>query len=183
MMDDLESRANDLELDRTEPALEEAAAAEEAAAEFDALRAELLALTDRHLRLAAEFDNYKKRIDRERAETQTRAQAELVQRLLDVLDDLQRVTIGEVERASVESLLEGVQLVEKKFRRVLEAAGLEPIEAEGEFFNPATMEALMTLPAEVAEDDDLVADVFQKGYRFRDTLIRPARVRVRKYEG
>jgi molecular chaperone GrpE len=59
---------------------------------------------------------------------------------------------------------------------------LEPIDAEGEFFDPATMEALMTVPAEHPEDEELVADVFQKGYRFKEILIRPARVRVKKYD-
>ena len=159
-----------------------AEATDVAAAEFEALRAELDALNDRHLRLAAEFDNYRKRNERERVELGARAQAELVGKLLEALDDLQRVVEVDAESTSVEALLEGVELVEKKLRRTLESAGLEPIDAEGEFFNPATMEALMTLPAERPEDDELVAAVFQKGYRFRDTLIRPARVRVRKYE-
>lgn len=159
-----------------------AEATDVAAAEFEALRAEMDALNDRHLRLAAEFDNYRKRNERERVELGARAQAELVGKLLEALDDLQRVVEVDAESTSVEALLEGVELVEKKLRRTLESAGLEPIDAEGEFFNPATMEALMTLPAERPEDDELVADVFQKGYRFRDTLIRPARVRVRKYE-
>ncbi|HEX7050311.1 MAG TPA: nucleotide exchange factor GrpE [Longimicrobiales bacterium] len=150
--------------------------------QLESLRVELEALNDRHLRLAAEFDNYRKRNERERAELWTRAQADLVTRLLEVLDDLQRVADHEAEQGTIGALLDGVRLVEKKYRRVLESAGLEPIDAEGEFFNPATMEALMTVPAERPEDDDLVADVFQQGYRFKDVLIRPARVRVRKYE-
>jgi len=147
------------------------------------LQAELEALHDRHLRLAAEFDNYRKRIERERAELWTRAQAELVKRLLEVLDDLQRVGQFEAETTSAAALLEGAQLVEKKMRHILESAGLEPIEAEGQFFNPSTMEALLTVPAERPDEDDQVAEVFQKGYRFQGILIRPARVRVKKYEG
>lgn len=156
---------------------------DESTAQLAALQAELEALNDRHLRLAAEFDNYRKRIERERAELWTRAQAELVTRLLEVLDDLQRVGQFEAETASAAALLEGAQLVEKKMRHILESAGLEPIEAEGEFFNPSTMEALLTVPTERQEEDDQVAEVFQKGYRFRGILIRPARVRVKKYEG
>jgi molecular chaperone GrpE len=156
---------------------------DESTAQLAALQAELEALNDRHLRLAAEFDNYRKRIERERAELWTRAQAELVTRLLEVLDDLQRVGQFEAETTSAAALLEGAQLVEKKMRHILESAGLEPIEAEGEFFNPSTMEALLTVPTERQEEDDQVAEVFQKGYRFRGILIRPARVRVKKYEG
>jgi molecular chaperone GrpE len=150
--------------------------------QLESLQSEMASLNDRHLRLAAEFDNYRKRIDRERAELWSRAQAELVKTLLEALDDLQRVESIDVERATVETLHEGIRLVEKKLRRSLEVAGLESIDAEGEFFNPAIMEALMTLPAEHPEEDEVVADVFEKGYRFKDLLIRPARVRVKKYE-
>ena len=161
-----------------------ASGADDAAGDEDleALQAELNALNERHLRLAAEFDNYRKRTGREREGLRSRAQADLAKSLLEVLDDLQRVAEYEVDAVSVESILEGVQLVEKKFRHALASAGLEPIQAEGEFFNPNTMEALMTVPAEHPEEDDVVADVFQKGYRFDDVLIRPARVRVKKYQ-
>lgn len=146
------------------------------------LRAEYDALNDRYLRLAAEFDNFRKRSARESVEVGTRAQAELVTALLEVLDDLQRVTVLQESQATADSLLEGIRLVEKKFRTVLESAGLEAIEADGAVFDPLHMEALMTVPADRPEEDDLVADVFQKGYRFREILIRPARVRVKKYE-
>nr|PZN90862.1 MAG: nucleotide exchange factor GrpE [bacterium] len=146
------------------------------------LQAELEALNDRHLRLAAEFDNYRKRVERERTELWGRAQGELAKRLLEVLDDLQRVSELDVATATAASLLEGIQLVEKKMRHALESMGLEPIDPRGEFFNPETMEALMMLPAESPEEDEVVVDVFQKGYRFKGHLIRPARVRVKKYE-
>jgi len=160
-----------------------AAAAGSAAAELEGLRTQLEALNDRYLRLAAEFDNYRKRMDRERGEAWTRAQADLAARLLESLDDLQRVAALEVSGASLDSVLEGIRLVERKLRGALEAAGLVAIEAvDGQPFDPSTMEALMTVPAERPDDDDIVADVFQKGYLFKETLIRPARVRVRKYE-
>lgn len=151
-------------------------------AELRLLQAEMDALHDRHLRLAAEFDNYRKRIERERGELRIHSQADLVKHLLEALDDLQRFREYDPETASAAALLEGVDMVEKKVRRVLENAGLEPVDAAGEFFNPSTMEALMTLPAEHAEEDEMVADVFQRGYRFGDLLIRPAKVRVKKYE-
>ena len=147
----------------------------------DPLVAEHRALQDRHLRLAAEFDNYRKRNERERTELWGRAQGDLAKRLLDVLDDLQRYASAD-ESMSAASLVEGARLVEKKMRHALESAGLEPIAAEGEFFDPATMEALMTVPTEAQEEDDQVASVFQNGYRFKDVLIRPARVQVKKYE-
>lgn len=147
------------------------------------VRAQLEALNDRHLRLAAEFDNYRKRTERERAETWSRSQAELAAALLDVLDDLQRVAHVDPGKSSPESLLDGVQLVERKLQRAMSAAGLEEIDAEGQPFDPATMEALMTVEAEEPETDDQVASVLQKGYRFKGHLLRPARVQVRKYHG
>jgi molecular chaperone GrpE len=150
---------------------------------LEAAQSELSVLQDRHLRLAAEYDNYRKRSERERTESWGKAQAELVKRLLDVLDDLQRVAQFDEATTTVHALHEGVELVEKKMRAALESAGLTTVDAEGQRFDPGTMEALMTVPADSAEEDEHVADVFQKGYRFQNNLVRPARVRVKKYEG
>jgi molecular chaperone GrpE len=149
--------------------------------DLDQLQSELEAARERHLRLAAEFDNYRKRVARDQMESVARAQAGLVGRLVDVLDDLERVT-HHSENSTVESLLNGVELVERKLRSTLEAAGLERIAAEDALFDPAVMEALMTVPADSADEDDHVADVFQPGYRYQGVLLRPARVRVKKFE-
>ena len=97
-------------------------------AELERARTELSALNDRHLRLAAEFDNYRKRTERERIETWTRSQADLAAGLLDVLDDLQRVAHIDAAVTSTASLLDGVQLVERKLQRALASAGLEEID-------------------------------------------------------
>lgn len=148
--------------------------------ELDALRAELSTTSDRYMRLAAEFDNYRRRNERERGEAHGRAQAELAGRLLDALDDLERVS-HHADGATAESLLEGVQLVERKLRQALAAAGLEPIDPAGEAFDPNTMEAVAMVPAESDDEDDTVSDVFQRGYSFKGQLIRPARVRVKKH--
>lgn len=149
--------------------------------EVEELRTELDTLNDRHLRLAAEFDNYRKRNDRDRQSLASRLQVQLVRPLLDVLDDLERV-VASASEGDGESLAEGARLVEKKFRAVLESAGLESLDAEGRPFDPEVMEALMTVPTADPDEDDRVADVFQKGYRFSGTLVRPARVRVLKYD-
>ncbi|MDQ3556979.1 MAG: nucleotide exchange factor GrpE [Gemmatimonadota bacterium] len=137
---------------------------------------------DRLLRLAAEFDNYRKRMERERAESWQRAQAQLAERLLEPLDDLQRFTASDGSGLSVESVLEGVRLVERKILRSLEAAGLEPLDAEGAAFDPSVHEALGTVATDDRAADESVADVFQRGYRFKGTLLRPARVRVYRFE-
>lgn len=138
-------------------------------------------MQDRYLRLAAEYDNYRKRTERERTEGRDRAQGQVVERLLEPLDDLQRVAQFSAEGTTVDALLEGVRMVERKLARVLESLGLEPLDAKGKPFNPEEHEALMTAPAEDESEEDTVGEVFQTGYRFRGSLIRPARVQVRKH--
>lgn len=150
--------------------------------ELEELRAELTEVRDRHLRLAAEFDNYRKRNERDRDVLVTRHKVALIASLLEVVDDLERVGQSS-EEVTPAAVLEGVQLVQKKFQSALGAAGVEPIDAEGELFDPAVMEAMMVVPTDDPTMDDRVADVFQRGYRFGDVLVRPARVRVLKYEG
>ena len=153
------------------------------AAPAGASEGELAASREKYLRLAAEFDNYRKRVEREKAESWSRAQAQLAEKLLDVLDDLQRVAQLNPETTTAQSVMEGTQLVERKLLRALESAGLEEVQAEGQAFDPSVHEALMTVPAESRDEDHTVADVFQKGYRLKGTLLRPARVRVKRFEG
>lgn len=150
-------------------------------AELDELRDEFARLNDRHLRLAAEFNNYRRRVEAERLDLWPRAQAELVGRFLDVLDDLQRVAALDLSNATVEAIMEGIDLVDRKFLRVLAESGAEVIDPLGEAFDPERMEAMMRAPAESEEDDDLVAQVFLKGYALKGHLVRPARVSVYKF--
>ena len=146
------------------------------------LREELQALNDRHLRLAAEFDNYRKRSQAELGSSGVRAQAALVQDLVEVLDDFHRVTSINPEGATVESLLDGVAMVERKLHRILEEAGLEALEPENQPFDPNEMEAMVRVPTDSPEEDDTVDQVLQTGFRFKGRLVRPARVSVRKYD-
>lgn len=173
-----EIRAAEPEIQSGETAPEPRGSTDRAAGED-----ELAQARDRHLRLAAEFENYRKRVTREREESWNRAQAQLVEKLLDALDDLQRVTEFTADAASADTLLEGAKMAERKLMRTLEAAGLEPLDAEGKPFDPTVHEAITTVRTEDAEEDETVADVFQSGYRFKGTLLRPARVRVKRYEG
>jgi molecular chaperone GrpE len=138
-------------------------------------------LNDRHLRLVAEFNNFRRRSEQERLGAWGRAQADVIARFLDVLDDLNRVAQLDLSNATVEAIMEGVDLVERKFIRVLEDAGVEVIDPEGQRFDPERMEAVMRVPAESEEQDDSVAQVFQKGYALKGTLVRPARVGVFKH--
>jgi len=144
---------------------------------------ELTTMRDRHLRLAAEFDNYRKRVERERSENMVRAQAQILERLLEPLDDLARIADFDPATTAAGALHEGAEMVEKKFMRVMEAAGLEAIDAEGKPFDPTVHEALTTVPADTPEEDNTVAQVYQKGYRYKGVLLRPARVVVKKHPG
>lgn len=146
--------------------------------EVVALREEFEALNDRHLRLVAEFNNFRRRSEQERLSAWARAQADLVADLLDVLDDIQRVADLDLSNATVEAIMEGIDLVERKFLRQLTEAGVEVIDPAGEVFDPERMEAMMRVPAEDDDQVDTVAQVFQKGYSLKDILVRPARVSV-----
>jgi len=146
------------------------------------LRWEFDALNDRHLRLAAEFNNYRRRSEQERIENRARAQADLLGRLLDVLDDLQRVAELDLESATVEAIMEGIDLVERKFVRVLDDTDVDVIDPVEAAFDPERMEAILRVPTDTAELDDRVAQVFQKGYALKGVLVRPARVSVFKQE-
>lgn len=157
-------------------------------AEPDASRArrledELDGLKDRHLRLGAEFDNYRKRVARERAELGDRAQAALAGRLLDVLDDVDRLVAQAEQGGSLDALREGLTLVDRKLRKELEAAGLERIDPAGQAFDPQEHEAVSIVAAPSADEEHTVSATFQPGYRFKTILVRPARVQVFSGEG
>lgn len=149
--------------------------------EVATLKADFAELTDKHLRLVAEFNNFRRRSEQERLNAWARAQADVIAKFLDVLDDLNRVAQLDLSNATVDAIMEGVDLVERKFVRMLEDAGVEVLDPEGERFDPERMEAMMRVPAESEEQDDAVAQVFQKGYSLKGTLVRPARVAVFKH--
>jgi len=146
------------------------------------LEGEVAELRDRHLRLAAEFDNYRKRVAKERVELADRAQAAFVIRLLDVLDDLDRV-VDDSRNTPLETLREALVLVDRKLQKELEAAGVERIDPAGAAFDPAEHEAVSTVPAPDPAQDHMVSTTFQAGYRFKGQLVRPARVQVYSTQG
>ena len=104
--------------------IEEQEAEVEPSNDLDYMQKELTAFNDRHLRLVAEFTNYRRRAESELSEAWTRGQADMLRSFVDGLDDLQRVGAWQAESTTVEALVEGVDLVERKFRQALEAAGV-----------------------------------------------------------
>jgi len=136
---------------------------------------------DRYLRLAAEFDNYRKRTTRERQEAGVRAQGELLKRILDSLDDLDRATSAKTDGVDAKAIVEGIRAIDQKLMRTLADAGLQVVNPLDEPFNPELHEAIATERALSPEDDHLVARVYQPGYIFQGRLLRPARVVVKQW--
>jgi molecular chaperone GrpE len=146
------------------------------------LEDELAELRDRHVRLAAEYDNFRKRVAKERIELTDRAQAALAGKLLDVLDDLDRVESGG-QLSENDVVQQALILIERKLRKELEAAGLERLDPVGMPFDPSLHEAVSVVPAPDPSKDHTVSATFQAGYRFKGSLLRPARVQVFSSEG
>lgn len=157
--------------------------AEPEASAIGRLEGELAELRDRHIRLAAEFDNFRKRSARERVELGDRAQAALVARLLDVLDDLSRAVSSDPASTTADALRGAIQAVDQKLAKELQAAGLERVDPVGVPFDPTLHEAVSMVPATAPGQDQLVAATFQAGYRFKGVLVRPARVAVFTAQG
>ena len=159
----------------------EEGAAEEAVpvSDLESLLAEAQSKRDEYLadlqRLAADFDNYRKRVLRDQAQLVARAHEGLVKELLPVLDDLERA-LGAAEVHDEATVVEGVRLVQRALADQLAREGLEEIETEGAF-DPHIHEALLSQPGEGAEPGT-VLQVVQKGYRLGDRVLRPARVVV-----
>lgn len=138
---------------------------------------------EKYLRLAAEYDNYRRRTTKERQDAHLRGQADMLKGLIDPLDDIGRFAHVDPATTDAKTLVDGVAMVEKKLAKTLAGHGLEIIDPSGRPFDPAQHEAVMTEPAATAEEDHLVARTFQVGYVFNGQLLRPARVVVKQWNG
>jgi molecular chaperone GrpE len=151
-------------------------------AELKRVEAENAELKDRLARRQADFENYRKRVDRERSETYNRVVADIATKLLPVVDNLKRALDAEASVESSESdefrhFLSGVDLINKQLNGVLDALGVKPIAAVGEPFNPHIHEAVVTEATDEYEPDTVMQEIVA-GYRLGDKLIRPALVKV-----
>jgi molecular chaperone GrpE len=133
---------------------------------------------DQLIRLQAEFLNYKRRVEKEKDEIGSFSKGNLVLSILPVVDDFERLIDHHAKDETV--ILESVRLIYQKLIKTLKDEGLEPIESSGEDFNPETHEALSVQEVDADQDGKVVGE-WQKGYRFKDRLIRPSRVKVGKY--
>jgi molecular chaperone GrpE len=141
------------------------------------LRKERDSLHDRLLRQAAEFDNYRKRIDRERKDTGQMASLDFVQELLPVIDDFERAI--QIEAPGADSYRQGLEIIHRALMDMLRKRGVTPIDAVGAAFDPQLHQAVAYEEAPDRRDGEVV-EQFTRGYRLGDKLVRPAMVKVAK---
>lgn len=153
---------------------------------LDSLRAriaDLRSLADEYLdgwqRSRAEFANYKNRVKREELEAQSQAAASVLARTLPLLDDLERALKDRPRHGEAATWADGIELITRKWKAILESQGLEPIPAEGQKFDPTLHEALSHEESPDHEEGEVI-EVIAQGYRIGERVVRPALVRVAK---
>jgi molecular chaperone GrpE len=144
------------------------------AAEAEQLKAERDELRDLVQRSRAEFENYRRRVDREKADMMDHGAADAVRQMLAVFDDFNRALQVETQDKNYSR---GIELIHQRFSDTLKKIGLTPIEAEGKIFDPNLHYAVDMSPTDEAEDQTILAE-YQKGYFFKGKLLRPAMVKV-----
>lgn len=143
--------------------------------EVERLKSENAGYLDRLARLQAEFDNFRKRSQREQQEFRDYALADALRQVLPLLDSLDRAL--KTENASTDDFRAGVELIDRQFHDVLTKLGVEPISAAGQEFDPNLHQAVHMVESDTVPDNHVV-DELQRGYRIKDRLLRPAMVRV-----
>jgi molecular chaperone GrpE len=162
--------------DAADPAVLDPVAALQA--RIDTLAAEKAALYDKLLRRQAEFENYRKRVERERGELYQHGRDDVLLQFLPVVDNFERALSSlETSEGDAEALRHGVELIHKQFKDALAKFGLEPVEAVGQTFDPHIHEAVTTEATDKHKENTVIQE-FQRGYKIGDRLLRPAKVKV-----
>lgn len=134
---------------------------------------------DRLLRLTAEFDNYRKRTERERSTLAESASSDLIKELLPLVDDMERALKAEATADGAETYRRGVELIHRQLMDILRKRGVRPIEALGADFDPYYHQAVAYDPADGQRDGEIIEE-FRRGYMLGDRLLRPSMVKVAK---
>jgi molecular chaperone GrpE len=150
-------------------------AASETVSELEKVKAERAAYLDRAARIQAEFENFRKRSVRQQEEFREYAVADAIKSLLPILDSLDGAL--KTKAVSLEDLRSGIELIDKQFHDALAKLGVEPLEAEGQAFDPNFHQAVQMVDTNEVEDNHVI-DELQRGYKLKDRLLRPAMVRV-----
>lgn len=146
--------------------------------QVDSLAAERASLYDQLLRRQAEFENYRKRVERERSVLYQRGRDDVLLQFLPVVDNFERALESlESSEGDAEALRHGVELIHKQFKDALSKFGLEPVESVGQTFDPHLHEAVTTEPSDKHKENTIIEE-FQRGYRIGNKLLRPAKVKV-----
>ena len=146
--------------------------------EIEKLKAEKAELNDRFLRLYSEFDNYKKRANKEKLDILSTASEKVIVNLLPVIDDFERAIAANEKVEDVKAIKDGFVLIYNKLIQLLKRFDVEEIQAKGEVFDTDFHEAVTHFPTEKEEDKGKVIDVTEKGYKLKDKVIRYAKVVV-----
>ena len=146
--------------------------------EIEQLKTEKAELNDRFLRLFSEFDNYKKRVSKEKLDLIATASEKVLVSLLPVVDDFERAIAANEKADNIDSIKEGFNLIYNKLLQMMKRFDVEEIQAKGEKFNTDFHEAVIHFPAQKEEDKGKVIDVTEKGYKLKDKVIRYAKVVV-----
>jgi len=154
------------------------APAEDPATELERVRNERAAYLDRAARIQAEFENYRKRSEKQQQEFKEYALAGAMTTLLPILDSLDRAL--DTKAASLEDFHSGIELIDKQFHDALAKLGVQPVPAVGEPFDPNLHQAIQMVDTNEVEDNH-VLDELQRGYKLKDRLLRPAMVRVARH--
>jgi molecular chaperone GrpE len=149
-------------------------------AEIARLKSELQQEQQRALRALADFENYRRRVERERAGAAEQEKRKLLLALLELADDFERALVHVSD--SPESVAEGLYALQRRLHQVLEAQGVKSFESVGHSFDPVVHEALGTVPSD-RQAPGTVLDELSRGYHWRDEVLRPARVRVVEERG
>jgi molecular chaperone GrpE len=168
-----DSEAEPSEVPELPPASDEPIAAREA----EALRQELAECQDRFLRKAAEFDNYRRRTERERREQADRAVSDLLLDFVGIVDDLERALTSHAAGEGAKAYRSGIEIIRRKMLDVLKRRDVRPIVAVGAAFDPAVHQAVTTEVVEGRPDGEVIEEL-RRGYMIGDRLLRPAMVKV-----
>ncbi|WP_308602105.1 nucleotide exchange factor GrpE [uncultured Fibrobacter sp.] len=150
----------------------------QAEAEIESLKSQLNESKDRYVRLMAEFDNYRRRTAKEQLDIIETANAKLLEKLSEVLDNFERASHPDNNKQKdYDSFAKGIQMIHDQFAKILSDAGLEQLDPVGEPFDPNIHDALMNQPSDTVPESHVV-QVFQKGYRLKNKLLKTAKVIV-----
>lgn len=150
-----------------------------AAAELEALRKQAEESQEKYLRTQADFDNFRRRSRQEKEDFAKYASSKLVEQLLPIVDNFERAVAASKDSRDIDSLLKGIEMIQRQLDQTLEQEGLKAMNAAGEPFKPEYHQAVMQVESEEHEEGTVV-EVLQKGYIFKDKVLRPAMVKVAK---